>query len=467
MSKLNGLQRGSYLMNLPEQMRRGFTEFFRLQVSGSVVLLIATISALLLANSALSDSYFAFWKLEIGITVGAFEFAESLLHWINDGLMALFFFVVGLEIKREYKVGELSSLRKATLPVMAAFGGMLLPALVYVLFNVSGDVLYGWGVPMATDIAFALGVLALLGNRIPLSLKIFLTALAIADDIGTVLVIALFYTAEIHWNWLLVAAVLFLLLMLFNRFKIRSPFLYIGVAIGVWFTFFESGVHASIAGVLTALTIPTQPRRGPIEFVIWGRQKLNELEQVGMQKQHPLENHPQHILAAALQQAARHVQSPLRRLEHTLHPVTTYIVLPLFALANAGISLSGAEFSEMVLQPVSLGIVAGLIFGKQLGITLFSFIAVYFRLADLPDGVSWKQLYGVSWLGGIGFTMSIFVSSLAFSQEALMVQAKVAILIASILSGLIGFMILNSTRLPQTATRLPEKSRRQKLHPIS
>ncbi|KAA3656858.1 MAG: Na+/H+ antiporter NhaA [Chloroflexi bacterium] len=443
-------------MSVPAQMRRGFADFFHLEVSGSIVLLVATISAMILANSPLTETYFALWETKIGIKVGTFEFIESLLHWINDGLMAVFFFVVGLEIKREFMVGELSSLRKATLPVMAAIGGMLIPALTYIIFNADGAGIRGWGVPMATDIAFALGVLALLGSRIPVGLKVFLTALAIADDIGAVLVIAFFYTAEIHWYWLGIAALLFLLLVSFNVFKVRASYLYLIVAIGIWFAFFESGVHATIAGVLTALFVPTQPRRRPIEFVVWGREKLNELEQVGMQGHDALENHPQHVLAEALRQAARHVQSPLRRLEHTLHPITTYAILPLFALANAGIPLSGGRFFDILLQPVSLGIVAGLVLGKQIGITLFSFLAIRLGLADLPTGVSWVQLYGASWLGGIGFTMSIFVSGLAFLNDSFILQAKAAILVASVIAGIFGFLILFLTSQSQTTAETSE-----------
>ena len=400
--------------------------------------------ALVLANSPLAESYFAFWELELGFSLGSAEFSESLLHWINDGLMAFFFFVVGLEIKREFLVGELSSVRQAILPIMAAVGGMVVPAAIYLLVLGGREGANGWGIPMATDIAFALGVLALLGSRIPNTLKIFLTALAIADDIGAVLVIAFFYTSEIAWIWLGIAAIFFVVLTFCALIRVQAGFIYILLALGVWVAFLESGIHATIAGVLIALVIPAKSRAHPVEFVAWGHERLNEIERINVPDAHVLETDDQQAIARALQVAARSTQAPLQRLMHDLHPLTTFIVLPLFALANAGISFEGVQIGDIALQPVSFGVFLGLVLGKQIGITLFSFLTVRLGLADLPPRVEWPELYGAAWLGGIGFTMSLFVSSLAFDDPLLLAEAKLAILVASVVSGVVGYLILRS-----------------------
>lgn len=442
MLKKQLLDQGTRILRLPNIARRGVEKFAHLEAAGSLVLMGTTILAIVLANSSYSDGFFSFWEIKSGFVVGEFTFKESFLHWINDAMMALFFFVVGLEIKREILVGELSTFRKAILPIMAAIGGMVIPAVIYFLLNTSGSGARGWGIPMATDIAFALGILALLGSRIPLGLKVFLTALAIADDIGAILVIALFYTAEIHWNFLFLGIFFLLILVFLNWRKNREIFPYLVFGVAVWFSFFESGIHATIAGVLVALTIPTKTRHTPIEFVGWGRDRLDEMELLDDPSAHALTRRDQNRVADALQVAARHIQSPLRRIEHSLHPWTTFAILPLFALANAGISLSGFNFAEIISQPISLGIILGLVVGKPIGITLFSFLAVKMKLADLPFGVSWRQVVGASFLGGIGFTMSIFVSNLAFEDPGLLSQAKLAIIIASLIAGFAGYFLL-------------------------
>lgn len=447
------VKQSNKILRLQEVTRTGVERFIHLEAAGSIVLLFVTVFALVLANSGLADQYFGLWKMKAGIVAGDFAFKASLHHWINDGLMALFFFLVGLEIKREIMVGELSSMRKAILPIFAALGGMAVPALLFLAFNAGKEGAGGWGIPMATDIAFALGILALLGKRIPGTLKVFMTALAIGDDIGAVIVIAIFYTAQINWVLLGIGLVCLGGLLFLNLIRTRSPLPYIILATAVWFSFFESGVHATIAGVLVALTIPTRTRRDPIEFVAWGKEKLDEIERLEDPSMHPLSKKYQQRVAAALQIAARSIQSPLRRIEHGLHPWTTFVILPLFALANAGVAMDGAALGDALLNPISLGVIFGLVIGKQLGITLFTYLAVKLRIADLPDGVTWKQIYAVSWLGGIGFTMSIFVSGLAFGEGPMLDDAKIGILAASLAAGVIGYVLLRLTANKEAVAR--------------
>jgi len=440
------------LIRLGKRVQEEIGEFTHLEVSGSLALLAATVIAMILANSPLADEYFAFWQTKAGLKFGDFEFFETLLHWVNDFLMAIFFFVVGLEIKREIIVGELSSLRKAGLPLIAAVGGMAAPALIFTFFNAGSPTADGWGVPMATDIAFALGVVALLGKRIPGSLKIFVTALAIGDDIGAILVIALFYTQTIVWHWLVVGLLLLLVILFFNLVKFRYNIFYALVALAVWLFIFESGIHATVAGILVAFAIPARPRRMPLEFVSWSRQRLREIVEHHDPDAHYLNRREQQAVAAAMQSAAYEAQSPLIRLEHTLHPLTSFFILPLFALANAGVQIDGGNIFDMLGTPVGLGIMLGLVAGKQVGITLLSFLAVKLKLTNLPEGVSWKHIYGVSWLTGIGFTMSIFISALAFAGDpAMLTQAKLAILVASIIAGVGGYLWLYLTNKPKDA----------------
>jgi NhaA family Na+:H+ antiporter len=431
-------------------VQEDFQDFLELEVSGSLVLLAATILALVLANSSLAEDFAHLWEVEAGFDFGTFHFSQHLLHWIDDALMALFFFVVGLEIKREFIVGELSSARQAALPIVAAVGGMLVPAGLYAAFTWGDPGSVGWGVPMATDIAFALGVLALLGSRVPAGLKVFVTALAIADDIGAVLVIALFYTSEILWGWLGIATVLLLLLVVFNVLKIESPIPYFVVGSVIWFAFLNSGVHATIAGVLVAMTIPASARLEPREFVNWARAKLDEIVEQDIPGAHVLETDEQQLCAMELQSEARFVQAPLQRLLHGLHPVSTYAVLPLFALANAGVAFSAGE-GLLLESSVSLGVLAGLVVGKQAGITAFSWLVVKTGVASLPEGVTWRHVYGAAWLGGIGFTMSLFVAGLAFSDPSHLAQAKTAILAASVIAGIGGYLVLRGASPPESA----------------
>jgi len=422
-----------------------FQEFFQQEASSGVLLIVATVIALIWANSPWAASYVHLWETKITISFGTFGISKDLLHWINDGLMAVFFFVVGLEIKREVLVGELSSPRQAILPIIAAIGGMVVPAGFYLLFNAGGSAQSGWGIPMATDIAFALGVLSLLGKRVPLSLKIFLTAVAIVDDLGAVLVIALFYTSEIVWVSLLIGAVFLGALIVANRLGIRSPLLYGLLGLGLWVAFLKSGVHATIAGVLLAMTIPVRTRTNTEEFFINASFFPDEFRKHGKPGESALTNKAQRSAIMAIEIAAEHAQTPLQRLEHILHPWVSYFIMPVFALANAGVVLRGNLFSTLV-QPVTLGIITGLIFGKQIGVFIASYIAVKLKWADLPSGMTWKRLYGLSWLAGIGFTMSLFITSLAFTDTKILAMAKAGILFASIISGTVGAFILSRVK---------------------
>ena len=412
------------------------------------MLLIAAIVALVLANSSLAEAYHQFWEIEIGFSVGSFEFSETLLHWIDDGLMAIFFFVIGLEIKREILVGELSTARKAALPILAAVGGMVLPAAIYLAFNMGGEGAQGWGIPMATDIAFALGVLALLGSRVPTSLKLFLTALAIADDIGAILVIAIFYTSGISFGWLAVGVALLLLLVLFNFIGIDEPTPYFIVALVIWFAFLHSGVHATLAGVLVAFTIPAKAKVQPLDFVGWTRDKLAEIENADIPGAHVLEDPAQQNYALEIREQARFTSAPLQRLEHAILPYSNFVVLPLFALANAGVTLVDYDVAELLFEPVTVGIFFGLLVGKTVGITGMAWLAVKLRLADLPSQIRWSHVIGVGTLGGIGFTMSLFISNLAFRGTLLRAEAKLGILVTSLVAGVIGYLFLRFVAPP-------------------
>jgi NhaA family Na+:H+ antiporter len=416
------------------QVRLLAQDFVRIEASGGIILLICAIIALVWANSYLSESYFHFWESEVTLGFGQAVFSLPLIEWINDGLMVLFFFVVGLEIKRQLTTGELSRPRKAILPLAAAVGGMLVPAAIYLIFNAGGPGEQGWGIPMATDIAFTLGVLALLGSRAPLSLKIFFTALAIADDLGAILVLAIFYSSEIHWISLLIAAVILVGLIILNRIRIYSPLPYAILGIGLWLAFIESGIHPTIAGVLLAATIPTWGAPNTKALLAQCVSVLDEFDVPSA-----VQNNRAQVAAQTLETVADRMQSPAQRLEHSLLPWTTYLVLPLFALANAGVVL---KFDQGLLSAVSIGIVMGLVFGKAIGITFFAWLAVRLRLADLPRNVTMRQLFSASWLAGIGFTMSLFIAGNAFRGNAdLLDEAKAGILAASLVAGVIGYVL--------------------------
>ena len=419
---------------------RPFQQFFRLESASGILLLLTAVVALAWANSPLAASYFRVWESPITVDVGFLAISKPLLLWINDGLMAVFFFVVGLEIKREVLVGELASPKQAALSVAAALGGMAVPAAIYALVNAGGVGISGWGIPMATDIAFALGVLALLGRRIPLALKVFVTAVAIVDDLGAVLVIALFYTAELRLPALGAAAALLAALVLLNRFGVRGTLPYVLLGIALWVAVLKSGVHATIAGVLLALTIPARRLIDAPEYLRRAELYLAEFAE-DLQPGDTRPTPDQRDAVHSLEVATKGLETPLARLEHALHPWVAFFIMPVFALANAGVALGG-DVGATLGSPVALGIVLGLFLGKQAGVLALAWLSTRVGLAALPGGVSWRQVWGVSLLCGIGFTMSLFIASLAFVDPVLLDSAKVGILAGSLVSGLAGALVL-------------------------
>ena len=416
--------------------------FLRSEAAGGILLLGCAVLALAWANSPFADSYFDLWQTYVTVGVGDFEIDKPLLLWINDGLMAIFFFLIGLEIKREVLGGELSNPRSAALALAAALGGMAVPALAYVLLNSGGTGEAGWGIPMATDIAFALGVLALLGDRVPLPAKVFLTALAIVDDLGAVLVIALFYTAEVSTTALLWAAGFFAALVAANRLGIQRTVVYVVLGVALWLAFLKSGVHATIAGVLLALTIPARRRLDAAGFLERARRYLDTFAAHAAPAEPGL-TYKQQSALFALEEAVDAAETPLARLEHALHKPVAFLIVPIFALANAGVAVAGG-LDGVLGSPVTLGVVLGLVVGKPIGITALAWLAVRTGLATLPKGVGWRTIVGVSALCGIGFTMSIFIATLAFPGDpALLDAAKVGILLGSLLAGVIGWVLLS------------------------
>jgi NhaA family Na+:H+ antiporter len=433
---------------------RPFQEFARLEAAGGIVLMVAALLALVWANSPWAGVYAALRQANLTVGLGELALSKDLLHWVNDGLMALFFLVVGLEIKRELLAGELADRRRAALPIAAALGGMAVPAALYLALNVGTPGARGWGVPVATDIAFALGVLALLGRRAPLALKVFLTALAIVDDIGAVLIIALFYTAGLAWPYLVAAGLVLAALAAANRLGVRRLAVY-GLLGGVlWVAFLHSGVHATVAGVLLAMTVPARAHRSAAPVV--GRTNgPGPRARPGLADGRGRDGTGRPAGGWTLAVRRREATSPLRRLEHALHPWTTFAVLPLFALANAGVSLAGGDLRASLLDPVGLGVLVGLALGKPAGITLCAWLAVRSRLAALPHGVGWWQVHGAAWLGGIGFTMSLFVAGLAFGDAALLDATKRAVLTASVAAGMVGWLVLRRAATVHVRGRPP------------
>lgn len=415
------------------------------KLSGAILLLAAAAAAIVWANSPWAASYLALRNLRVTVGAGNFALSKPLLLWINDGLMAMFFFLVGLEIKREVLGGELASLRKAALPIAGALGGVVLPAVIFTAFNAGGPGRAGWGVPMATDIAFALGVLALLGDRVPLGLKVFLTALAIVDDLAAIVVIAVFYTDTILLFSLAAGGLGLLAAILASRLGVRNSVFYFLLGMAVWLAFLKSGVHATLAAVLMAMTIPANTRIRREEFASRTRGLIDSLERE--ERAHPgvfLNQTQQHLLVE-LEQAIERSTAPLQRLEHALVPVVAFLVMPLFALANAGVTL-GADLGASLGDPVFLGVLLGLVVGKQVGIFGAAWLAVKLGLAELPAGVRWRQLWGVAVLGGIGFTMSLFIGGLAFSGSPLEDVAKLGTLSGSLISGLAGWALLRFSK---------------------
>ena len=419
-----------------------FEHFLHAQTTTGMILMMTTVLALLLANSPLSEAYTHFFHTNITFNVGSWKLSHTLHHWINDGLMTIFFFIIGLEIKREVLAGELSNIKVAALPILSAIGGMIFPALIYTSINHDTLGAGGWGIPMATDIAFAISALVLLGKRVPASLVTFLVALAIVDDLGAVLVIAAFYTEQIHTIPLMWAGGAFLVMLSFNRFGIQMILPYFIMGILMWFFMLESGVHATIAGVIAALAIPSRPKEVPAYFTRETRNLLDEYDNYPVDTEYKIHEKQISILTN-IKDKINAISTPSARLEQSLHLPIALIIIPLFALANAGISMDFNTIADNIVKPISMGVIAGLILGKVIGIFAVAWLAIKLKIATLPKGSTMSQIFGVSFLGGIGFTMSIFVADLAFiNSPELVFQAKLGILTASLLSGLIGYFWL-------------------------
>lgn len=430
---------------IPKTFARPFIRFTRVEASSGIILLAAAIVAIIWANSPYSETYFSILETHLTIELGGFHFDESVLHIINDGLMAIFFFVVGLEIKRELVLGDLRDPRAAALPVMAALGGMIVPALIYFALNAGTDAAHGWGIPMATDIAFAIGVVALLGSRVPTGAKLFLLALAIADDIGAISVIAIFYTEELNLTYLVLALAGLALVWVAQRVRIRALIFYIPLAFAIWFFTLESGVHATLAGVALGFLTPSRPFFKPREFDSRAR---TILDQFPVEPDSPAaQERAEHEVVAMIQTAQESI-SPLSRMEENLVRWSSYLIVPLFALANAGVDFRGTSIRETATSAIALGVALGLIVGKVLGISMFTFIAVRLGMGRLPRGTNWNHIIGLSAVAGIGFTVSLFVAGLAFRDPNQIELAKVGIFIGSMASGLLGALILLRGKKP-------------------
>ena len=418
-----------------------FVRFANITAASGIVLMLSTLAALVWANSPWEQSYHALWNKEISVGIGHLVLSETRRQWIDDGLMSIFFFLVGLEIKREVLIGELSSLRQAAFPLIAAIGGTVIPAIIYFLITKGSDAEKGWGVPMATDIAFALGVLAMLGNRVPLSLKVFVTALAIVDDILAVLVIAAFYGHELQILSLAIGLVGISVAIAINLLGVRQPVIYAIVGFVVWTAVLKSGVHATIAGVLVAFTIPARTYMDRDSFIRRCRWVLEAFEKA------PENSLEAHAAVHTLEAKCKLIEPPLHRIEHYLQPWVNFLIMPLFAFANAGVRIVG-NVSSAITDPVSVGVALGLFVGKPLGICVFAWLSAKTGLATPPAELSWRSILGASWLCGIGFTMSLFMATQAFGEGALLDMAKIGTLGASLLAGVVGSLLLVKRSLP-------------------
>jgi NhaA family Na+:H+ antiporter len=431
--------------------------FINKSSTSGIILFSSALLAIILANSPWADEFHHFWEKEFSIGFNGKVISKDLHHWINDGLMAVFFFVVGLELKREIMAGELRTPRKAMLPVAAAAGGMLFPALIYLAFNRGGVTASGWGIPMATDIAFALGILYLLGDRVPVSIKIFLTALAIADDLGAVLVIAFFYTSDINVNSLLQAGIFLAVLIAANRLGVRNTLFYALVGIGgVWLAFLLSGVHPTIASVLAAFTIPASVKVNEEYYGQKLERLLHEYRNAEPNDNRFITGEQLHIIGGIID-VSKKASTPLQRLEHGLHPLVAYFIMPVFALSNAGVALS-KDLLNQLSSPVTIGVFAGLLAGKLIGVIGVTTLFTKLGWATLPEGMTRLHLAGVGFLAAIGFTMSLFISELAFTDAAYIAEAKLGILMASLLASFLGYFIISKackTKVPATKDQHP------------
>lgn len=438
---------------VPSRFVRPLLRFTHIEASGGVVLLVAAVVALAWANAPFGESYQRFWDTHVNLTIGGFHLEESLKGLVNDALMAVFFFVVGLEIKRELAVGELNDPRRAALPAVAALGGVILPALIYLAITsgAGAEATRGWGIPMATDIAFSVGVLALLGSRVSVGAKLFLLALAIADDIIAIAVIAVFYTSDLSIGWLALGVVALVGVGLASRAGVRSIGFYVVAGIAIWFFVFESGVHATLAGVALGFITPARPWYTDETYRRRARSIIDryDIDNVLPRRRERIDQH-----ALDLSSIARESVAPLDRLKTALHPWSSFVIVPLFALANAGVRFTDIDVGAAVTSFVSVGVAAGLVVGKAVGITLATWVAVRAGLGRLPARTPWIQIVGLAALAGIGFTVSLFITELAFTTPALSDQAKIGIFIGSTAAGVIGWLLLRSGRTPEEDERV-------------
>lgn len=424
-------------------IKEPINKFIQLETSGSIVLFVATIAALVLANSSLSEAFLNFWQNKITISLPGFHLSKPLLKWINDGLMAVFFFLIGLELKRELVTGELNSIKNASLPFFAAVGGMITPAILFVVLNRGNAGSEGWGIPMAADIAFTLGILKLLGKRVPAGLKVFLMAFAIIDDLGAIIVIALFYSSNIVWLNIAVGLAIVLVLFVLSKFNYYSKYLFFFAGLIVWLLFLKSGIHSTIAGVLIAFTIPLNRKVNTHLVYEKGKLILDDfLMECNTQHDQTFLTKKQLVAIDELEDLTEEAAPPLQYLEHRLHGWVSYFVMPLFALANAGVVFN---FSEGVNLALSLNIAISLIVGNFIGIFSFSYLSIKLKLAKLPENVAMKQLAAIAILGGLGFTMSLFINSLAYTDATLILSAKTGILAGSLIAGTLGYLVLKYT----------------------
>ncbi|PAF48205.1 Na+/H+ antiporter NhaA [Helicobacter sp. 12S02634-8] len=421
-------------------LARVFLNFIKSESFGGIFLFISALLAMVVANSPWSAYYFEFWHMDFGFSLGEHFVGFSIHNWINDVLMALFFLMVGLEIKREVLFGELSGFKKAAFPAIAALGGMIAPGLIYYGLNAGTDSYHGFGIPMATDIAFALGVIMLLGKRVPMALKVFLVTLAVADDLGAIVVIAIFYTSGLEFMWLLVAALIVVILIALNKIGVKNLIPYLILGIFLWFAVHHSGIHATIAAVVLAFCIPIKPHKQNENFSHLIKTLGESFRLKSSQHNQALLNQEQIHILYAIKDEAKAIQSPLGRLEHMLQPWSAYFIMPLFAFANAGVNIgSDIHFDT---DHILLGVILGLVIGKPVGIFIITFLCEKLGIASRPQGISWGHILGAGMLAGIGFTMSMFVSNLAFSHPESMEVSKVSILLGSLISGVIGVIYL-------------------------
>lgn len=423
---------------------RQLIQFTHSSTKAAAIMLLAAIVALVVANTPAHGPFLEFWHTQVSIGIGAFHGEMSFAHIINDIFMAVFFLLVGLEIKYEMTAGELTNIRQAILPILGALGGVLAPIAIYLAFNATHpEAFMGWGVPTATDIAFALGILSLLGSRVPNGVRVFLSTLAVADDIIAILVIAIFYGESPDLLWLGAAAIVFVALIVMNRMHVYSLVPYILVGCVLWFCVFSSGIHSTIAGVLLAFAIPSGSRVNLDNFFDWSNKRLRMANSFYEGDETPLVAQKDYITTvSSLSKISKQAVPPATRLEHKLYPWVYFLILPLFALTNADVAVTGLDFATVTSSPVVLGVFCGLVLGKPIGIMLFSFITIKTKIAQLPEFVTWRHMFGASVLGGVGFTMAIFVASLAYADAMLITEAKLSILVASTVAGIVGFVLL-------------------------